>query len=126
MLQKQPQEVFYIKRWLSSQNFAKFTGTYLCQSLFFNKVAGLRPATLLKKRLWHRCFPVNFAKFHRTFFLQNRSGRLLLMLILYIQRKQGGVQVHLILNIFSILRISIVLCKLFFFFLAILVKRCNI
>ena len=25
----------------------------LCQSLFFNKVAGLRPATLLKKRLWH-------------------------------------------------------------------------
>ena len=21
----------------------------------FNKVAGLRPATLLKKRLWHRC-----------------------------------------------------------------------
>ena len=24
---------------------------------------GLRPATLLKKRLWHRCFPVNFAKF---------------------------------------------------------------
>ena len=32
---------------------------------------GLRPATLLKKRLWHRCFPVNFAKFSRTFFLQN-------------------------------------------------------
>ena len=22
----------------------------------------LRPATLLKERLWHRCFPVNFAK----------------------------------------------------------------
>ena len=27
---------------------------------------GLRPATLLKKRLWHRCFPLNFAKFLRT------------------------------------------------------------
>ena len=27
-----------------------------------------RPATLLKKRLWHRCFPVNFAKFPRTLF----------------------------------------------------------
>ena len=27
---------------------------------------GLRPATLLKKRFWHRCFPVNFAKFLRT------------------------------------------------------------
>ena len=44
----------------------------------FNKVAGLRSATLLKKRLWHRCFPVNFAKFQRTPFLQNASGRLLL------------------------------------------------
>ena len=46
--------------------FAKFTGKHLCQGLFFNKVAGLRPATLLKKRLWHRCFPMNFAKFPRT------------------------------------------------------------
>ena len=33
-----------------------------------------RPATLLKKRLWHRHFPVNFAKFLRTPFLQNTSG----------------------------------------------------
>ena len=31
------------------RNFTKFTGKYLCQSLFFNKVAGLRPATLLKR-----------------------------------------------------------------------------
>ena len=38
----------------------------------------LRPATLLKKRLWHRCFPVNFVKFLRTPFLQNNSARLLL------------------------------------------------
>ena len=41
---------------------AKFTGKHLCQSLFFNKVEGLRPATLLKKRLWHSCFPVNFVE----------------------------------------------------------------
>ena len=33
------------------RNFAKFTGKHLRQSLFLNKVAGLRPATLLKKRL---------------------------------------------------------------------------
>ena len=33
-----------------------------CVRVFFNKAAGLRPATLLKKRLWHRCFPVNFVK----------------------------------------------------------------
>ena len=31
------------------RNFAKFTGKELCRSLFFNKVAGLRPATLLKR-----------------------------------------------------------------------------
>ena len=60
------------------RNFGKFTGKHLCQSLFFNKVADLRPATLLKKRLWHTCFPANFAKFLRTQFLQNTSGRLLL------------------------------------------------
>ena len=28
------------------RNFGKFTGKHLCQSLFFNKVAGLRPANL--------------------------------------------------------------------------------
>ena len=42
------------------RNFAKFTGKHLCSSL------------------WHRCFPANFAKFLRTPFLQNPSGRLLL------------------------------------------------
>ena len=36
------------------------------------------PATLLKKRFWHGCFPVNFAKRLRAPFLQNTSGRLLL------------------------------------------------
>ena len=59
------------------RNFAKFTGKHLCQSLFFNKVAGLRPATLLKKRLWHRCFPVKFAKFLRTLFLTEHLQLLL-------------------------------------------------
>ena len=46
------------------RNFTKFTGKHLCQGLFFNIVVGPRPATLLKKRLWHKCFPVNFAKEH--------------------------------------------------------------
>ena len=31
--------------------FAKFTEKHLCQRIFFNKVAGLRPATLLKVSL---------------------------------------------------------------------------
>ena len=56
------------------RNFANFTGKHLCQSLFFNKVAGPGPATLLKKRLQHRCFPVNFAKFLRHLFLQSTSS----------------------------------------------------
>ena len=51
------------------RNFTKFTGKYLCQSLFFKKVAGLGSANLLKKRPWHRCFDVNFVKFLRTPFL---------------------------------------------------------
>ena len=42
---------------------------------------GLRPATLLKKRPWRRCFPVNFATFLRTLFLQNNFGRLLLYVV---------------------------------------------
>ena len=37
-----------------------------------------QPAALLKKRFWHRCFPVKFAKFLRTHFFYNTSGRLLL------------------------------------------------
>ena len=50
------------------RNFTKFTGKHLCHSFFFSKVAILRTAVLLKKRLWHGCFPVNFAKFLRTLF----------------------------------------------------------
>ena len=42
-------EVFCKKSVL--RNFTKFTGKHQCQSLFFNKVAGLRPAPLLKETL---------------------------------------------------------------------------
>ena len=45
--QRQPSEVFYKKVVL--KNFAEFIGKHLSQSLFLNKVAGLKPATLLKK-----------------------------------------------------------------------------
>ena len=34
--------------------------------------------TRVKKRPWHRCFPVNFTKFLKTPFLQDTSRRLLL------------------------------------------------
>ena len=59
--------------------FAKFTGKHLSQSLFFNKVAGLRPTTLLKERLWYRCFPMNFEKRLGAPILKNICERLLLV-----------------------------------------------
>ena len=52
------------------KSFAKFTGKKACARLpFLNKVAGLTLATLLKKRLWNRCFHSNFVKLLRTPFL---------------------------------------------------------
>ena len=51
------------------KHFSKFTGKHLSWILFFNKVAGLRPATLLKKKIPHRYFLVNFEKFLRAPFL---------------------------------------------------------
>ena len=56
--QKQPPEVFCKKK--SSQKFRKIHRKTLHQSFFFNQVPGLR--TLLKKKLRHRFFPVNFTK----------------------------------------------------------------
>ena len=51
------------------RNFTKFTGKHLCARDSFLMKVQARPATLLKKSLWHRRFPVNFAKFLRTPFL---------------------------------------------------------
>ena len=65
--QNQPPEKFSKKKG-AFRNFEKFIGKH--------SGTGLLPATLLKKRLWHRCFPVNFAKFLRTHFLQ-KTFRLL-------------------------------------------------
>ena len=44
------------------KNFADFKGKHLCWILFLI----IRLATLFKKRLKHRCFPVKLAKFLRT------------------------------------------------------------
>ena len=62
LLQQLP-DVFHKKDLLEWS--AKFTGKHLCRTLF------------LKKRLRHRCFPVNFVKILRTPFLQNTSEWLL-------------------------------------------------
>ena len=65
-------EMFYEKRIFES--FAKLTRKHMPKSLFFNKVADIRPPTLLKKRLWQKRFAMNFPKLNRTHFLQNTSG----------------------------------------------------
>ena len=82
------------------ENFAQFTGKYLCHSLFLIKLQGFHfltlwkwqktisvyrngsPLTLLKGRLQHRFFTVNLGKFLRTFFSRNTSGWLLLIYFL--------------------------------------------
>ena len=63
------------------KNFTEFTGKHLCQSLFLNKVPGLRPATLLKRRLWHRCFTLKFANFLRMHFFIEPLWWLLLTIL---------------------------------------------
>ena len=95
-------EVFCKKSVL--RNFAKFTGKHLCQGLFFNRVAGLSPATLLEQRLWHRCFPVNFAKFLRT----NTSGGCFCQFtFIFCEHVQGAVcHVENLIKIYSFLKQS--------------------
>ena len=48
------------------------------QVITWRKQSGLRAATLLKRRLQHRRFLVNLAKFSRILFILNTSGQLLL------------------------------------------------
>ena len=64
IFKKQSPEVFCKKRF--SEKFCKIHRKAPVPESFFNKVDGMRAATLLKRRLWHRCLPVNFAKFLRT------------------------------------------------------------
>ena len=75
-IQKQPQEVFSENDALKI--FFQSSQENTCASLFFNKTAGLRPVTLLKNRLWHRCFSVNLMKFLRASFFTENLERLCL------------------------------------------------
>ena len=54
-----------------SEIFAKITGYHIRQSLFSNKIAGLRPATLLKKETLVKLFSCHFCRiFKNTFFIE--------------------------------------------------------
>ena len=61
------------------KNLTIFTGKHLCRSLLFNKVADLKPATLLKKDSNTDFFPVNITKFLRAPILKNICEPLHLM-----------------------------------------------
>ena len=82
------------------RNFTRFTGKHLFQSLFFNNVAGPRSPTLLKKRPWHRCVPVNFVKILRTFFYRTPPRDCLCTLF-----------IHYILSVF-ITDVTTIICPL--------------
>ena len=57
-----------------SRKFRKIHRKTPVPESLFQKIASLRLATLLKKRLWHRRFSLSFAKFSRTSCLKNTSG----------------------------------------------------
>ena len=65
----------YFEAYNGERYFAFFGAVSKCK----DRVAGLRPTTLLKKRLWHRRFPVNFVKFLRTPFLRAHLGMVVQM-----------------------------------------------
>ena len=52
-----------------------------CKKDVHRKTPVPESATLLKKRLWHRCFPVNFEKFLRTPFIIEHLWWLLLVIL---------------------------------------------
>ena len=57
-------EVFFKRGVL--ENFVKFTGNSFYWSLFLIKLQSFRSQLFLKKRLQHKRFRINFAKFSRT------------------------------------------------------------
>ena len=63
--QKQPPEVSYKEGVL--KNFEKFTGKYLCQSLFFNKVPG-RGLQLCWKKILAQLIFYEFLEIFKTIF----------------------------------------------------------
>ena len=54
------------------KDFAKFTGKHLYQSLIFNKVAGLMPATLFKKETLAQVLSCEFCETSKNTFFHRR------------------------------------------------------
>ena len=60
------------------------------------------PTTLFKKRLWPRCFPVNFAKYLRTPIFIEHLWWLLLAFVRYLEYNQTILLLHLHLTSFDL------------------------
>ena len=66
-IQKQQPEVSYKKGVL--KNFLNFTGKYLCQSLFFNNIAGLGVCNFIKNEVLERAFSCEIYEILKNTFL---------------------------------------------------------
>ena len=80
------------------KDFAKFVGKHLCLSLFINKVAGLKPATLFKKETLARVFSCEFSEIFKNTFLTEHlrappSASLIWMFLRRFQDVTGSVYV---------------------------------
>ena len=64
-------QVFYRKG--AFRNFAKFTGKHLCQNLFYNNFAGLRPSTLFKKETLTQEFSCEVCTIFKNIFFYRTS-----------------------------------------------------
>ena len=73
--QRSSMKKVFLKVWQNSQE------NTCARVSFLIKLQAWGLQLYLKKRLWPRCFAVNFVKFFRTPFLQNTSGRMLLWII---------------------------------------------
>ena len=64
----------------TSENLIE-TSTLICKVSQWTGFCTMMLVTLLKKRFWHRCFPLNFVKFLRTrFFVEHLRWLLLIFL----------------------------------------------
>ena len=74
--------IFISREVLESPTRFSILDARLCKKDVLRNFAKFRPANLLKKRLWHEDFPVNFEKFLGTpFFIEH-----LLWLLLFLSR----------------------------------------
>ena len=71
------------------RNFAKFTGKHLYQSVFLNKVAGVSPATLLKKTL-AQVFSCEFCEISKNTSFTEHLRTTASVATMYMQKRQNS------------------------------------